>query len=132
MPTNCIVMEQWWNNSSDGNVLQTHDSSKFFHKNHQNKKETSLHHHRLDPFLVPKQCRGNSGCFPSSGKRAAIVRRYPGFFLSLCAVFSCFHTKRCEIYSFTTDGYGILNCSQIWVRAVHTKGGQAQTRLHTS
>ena len=31
---------------------------------------------RLDNFLVPMQCTGNTGCFPR-GKRAAIVRRYP-------------------------------------------------------
>ena len=27
---------------------------------------------------------------------------------------------------------GSLTCAQIWVRSVHTKGGQAQTRLHKS
>ena len=58
----------------------------------------------LHTFLVPMQCRGNSGCFPW-GKRAAIVRCYLFFFFQ----FSFFHTTGCEVYSFTTDGCGIFN-----------------------
>ena len=54
-------------------------------------------------------------------------------FLSLSAVFSCFHTSGYGAYSFATDVYiGSLTCAQIWVCAVHTKGGQAQTSLHKS
>ena len=62
------------------------------------------------------QCTGNSSCFPR-GKRTAIVRRYPAFsffifffsfFIIMCNV-SCFHTTRCEAYSFTADGYWIFN-----------------------
>ena len=37
------------------------------------------------------QCTGNLGCFPW-GKRAAIVWRYPGFFL-LFSMFSCFRNQ---------------------------------------
>ena len=54
------------------------------------------------------QCTGNSGCF-LRGKRAATVRRYPAFSLSLYAVFSCFYTTGFVAYSFTTDRYGIFN-----------------------
>ena len=56
------------------------------------------------------RCTENSGFFPPRGKRSAIVRRYYALaFLFLCAVFSCFHTTGCEVYSFTTVGYGICN-----------------------
>ena len=72
-------------------------------------------------------------------KRAAIVRPYPAPPapppppLPLSAVFSCFHTTVCEDYSFTTDGYDMFNVrTQIWVRAVHTRGDMAQTSLHKS
>ena len=78
---------------------------------------------------------GEIGLVFPQGKRAAIVRRYQAFvffFFSLCAEFSYFHTTGCGTYPFATDGYGIFNVrKKNWVRAVHTKGGQAQTSLHS-
>ena len=54
-------------------------------------------------------------------------------FLFFVFLFSYFRATDCEAYSFTTDGYmRSLTCAQIWVRAVHTKEGQAQTSLHKS
>ena len=67
----------------------------------------------------------------SPGKASSHSMALPNFFF-LCAVFSRFHTTGCEAYSFTTDGYGILMYTQIWVRAVHMKGGQAKTNLYKS
>ena len=50
------------------------------------------------------QCTGNSGCFPQ-GKRAAIVRRYPGVILKknspVCSVFM-FVTCKCNPPTWTT------------------------------
>ena len=75
------------------------------------------------------QYTDNLGWFPK-GKSAAVVRHYPAFCVFLlCTVFSCLHTTGCEAYSFATDGYGILTCVQMWVRAIHTKGVQAQTSM---
>ena len=59
----------------------------------------------LHNFLVSTQCTGNSGCFPW-GKRVAYSATQ--LFVSLHAVFSCFHTTGWEAYSFTIDGYGIF------------------------
>ena len=64
-------------------------------------------------------------------KWAAIVRRHQ-------ASFSC---VQCFRVSIPPDArhtllrqmdMGSLTCAQIWVRAVHTKGGQGQTSLHKS
>ena len=63
------------------------------------------------------QCTGSSGCF---------FWRYPAFF-SLCAVFP-YHRpiilRQMDLES--------LTCAQIWMRAVHMKGGEAQTNPHES
>ena len=43
------------------------------------------------------------------------------FFLS--AVFSSFHNKGCDAYSFTTDGYGIFNvCINLGACRTHEEG----------
>ena len=72
------------------------------------------------------QCTGHSGCFPQ-GKRAAIVRRFPGAPptpLPVCKVLVFpYHRLLRQM------DMGSLTCAQIRVRAVHTKGGQAQTSL---
>ena len=48
----------------------------------------------------------------SLGKACSHSTALPTLFVFFqCAVFSCFHTK-------------------IWMRAIHTNGGQAQTNLH--
>ena len=77
-------------------------------------------------------CTGHSGCF-SQGKPAAIVRRYPSFFFFF---FFCVQYFRVSIPPAVRPtllrhmDMGPLTCAQIWVRAVHTKGDQAQTSLH--
>ena len=62
---------------------------------------------RIDHFLVPMQCTGNSGCF-SLGRANSHSMALPRF-SPLCAVFSCFHTTVCEAYSFTVNGCRIFN-----------------------
>ena len=77
---------------------------------------------------------GNSGHF-SRGNKASCVRvALPNPTSRVSAVFVCDHTTGCESYSFTTDGYGIFNVRTNLgtCRTRHTKGGQAQTRLHKS
>ena len=70
---------------------------------------------------------------PSPGKPAAIARRYPPFFS-----FSCVQCLNVSIPPAVRPNLlrqmdlGSLTCAQSWVRAVHTKGGQAQTSLHKS
>ena len=54
------------------------------------------------------QCTGNSDCF-SRGKRAATVRCLIHIFVFLCVAFWWLHTTGCGAYSFTTNGYGIIN-----------------------
>ena len=75
------------------------------------------------------QCTENSGCFPQ-GKASSLSTALPNFFFHLCAMFSCFYTTGCEMYSFTTDGYVIFNVrtAQIWVRAVHTHERKSGTK----
>ena len=82
----------------------------------------------LDTFHVPMHCTGNSGCFPR-GKRASTVRR---------ALPNCFWFFSCTLYfrvsippaakptPFQQMDIGSLTCAKMWVRAVDTKGGQAQ------
>ena len=87
---------------------------------------------RLHNFLVPMQCMGNSGCFVL-GKRSSIEWRYPAFF-SFCCV-QCFHVfipSAVRPALLRQMDMGSLTCAQIWVRAVHMNGGQAQTSLHKS
>ena len=68
------------------------------------------------------QCMGNSGSIPRAGKASS------NFFFFLCAPFQLNVSTGCEAHSFTTD-MGSLPCTQIWVRAVHTKGVQTQANL---
>ena len=87
---------------------------------------------------------GQSGLlFP--GKVSSRSTDLPCFFLFLCtkdeinvpmalsvfrdgsAVFSCFYTTGCDAYSFTTDGYGIVNV-RTNLGAVHTKGGSGTNK----
>ena len=95
---------------------------------------TCFYQIRLDHFRVPMQCTGNSGCLPQ-GKRAAIVWHYPAFFFFFPCV-QCFHVSIPPAVRPTPlrrmDMGSSLTCAQIWVRAVHTEGGQAQTSPHKS
>ena len=62
------------------------------------------------------QCTWHSGCFPR-GKRAAMLRRYPVFFL--CAVFSCFRNP-----PNSNIDYRIFNVRTfLCVRIIHTRVG---------
>ena len=116
---------------------------------------------RLDNFLVPMPCTGNSSCFPhtptashhnifdpekptmfscapdADGVRTsdlesdALSTELPPH--PMCAVFSCFHIPSAVRPTLLRQiGMGSLTCAQIWVRAVHTNGGQVQTSLHKS
>ena len=68
------------------------------------------------------QCTGYSRCFPQE-KAGSHSTALPNFLSLLvffmCVVFSCFHTISCEAYSFTTDGYEIVN--------VRTNAGECRT-----
>ena len=95
---------------------------------------------RLDHFLVPVQCTGNSGCCPL-GKLAAIVQRYSTVFVFPCVQCfrQCFHTTGGEAYSFTTDGYGIFKmrtylgaCRAHEGVGVGVSRGGGHTSLHKS
>ena len=83
--------------------------------------------------LAPMQGMGNLGCFPR-GKRAAMQRRYPASVLSMCAVFSCFHTTCCEASSVMTPtlfrhmDMGSLTLAHIWTRGCRGRGGGGGAR----
>ena len=83
----------------------------------------------LHCILVPLQCTGSSGCF-LRGKRTAIARRY----LAFCCCWFCSCVQRFCVSIppavrptlLRQMDMGSLTCTQIWVRAVHTKGHQAK------
>ena len=80
------------------------------------------------------QCMENLGCFPWQKQQTAMVRFYPAFFFFFivssvqCFCVSILPVVRCTLLR--QMDMGCLTCAQIWVCAVHTKGGQAQTSLH--
>ena len=78
----------------------------------------------------PMQCTRNLGCFPR-GNRAGVVRHCPIVFPEW-SFFRVFIPPAAEPTLLRQMHMGCLTCAQIWVRVVHTKGDQAQTRLHKS
>ena len=87
---------------------------------------------RLHNVLVPMQCSGNSGCFPPAGKASGHSAALPSSFSSYV---QCFHVSippAARTILLRQMDMGSLTCAHIWVRAVHTKGGQEQAGLHKS
>ena len=82
----CSVTLKIGHSHSNQNECGNHDRSY-----HAEFEELALGQIRLDNFLVPIQCTDNLGCFPP-GKASSHSTVLPSFSLSLCAVFSCFHT----------------------------------------
>ena len=81
--------------------------------------------HRIITSLVPMQCTGNSGCFPR-GKRAAIGRRSPVFWLCVSCV-QCFRDS--TIHRTLTRTTGSLTCVRDHSYAcICTHGGWARRR----
>ena len=81
--------------------------------------------------MVSVQCMGNSGCFPW----AESEQPYPDPPPPPPPCVQCFRVSIPPAVRPTLlrqMDMGSLTCAQIWVRAVHTKGGQAQTSLRKS
>ena len=63
-------------------------------------------------LFCPNRMHGNfGGCFTPGKASSHSTAALPSFVILflICSVFACFHTTGCEAYSFTTDGYGIVN-----------------------
>ena len=61
-----------------------------------------------------------------------IVRGYPSFFPPVCSVFVYFIPPTARTTPLRQMYLGSLTCAHIWVRAVHTKGGQRHKEVCTS
>ena len=88
----------------------------------------------LDNFTVQMKRMANAGCFPRR-KRAVIVRCYLTFSSSIFPRVQSFPVSippATKPPLLRQMNMGSLTCAQIRVRALHTKGGQAQTSLHRS
>ena len=55
------------------------------------------------------QCKEIRAAFPVESEQPQYGATQHLFFLSMCAVFSSFHSTGCKVYSCRTDGYGIFN-----------------------
>ena len=63
----------------------------------------------------------------SPGKASSHSSALPSYLFPSCAAFSFVHTTGCEAYSFTTDGYGIINM-RIHVGACRTHAAGSGTK----
>ena len=86
---------------------------------------------RLGNFLVSIQLMHGQFGKASPGKASSHSSALPSFFFSfcslLCAMFSCFHTTSWEVYSFTTDGYGVIKQPHKFGCVPYTRRGVAGT-----